>query len=307
MIDEKFVDLYARNSGVRDKLLVERDVVLTYALQALVQDGVMENLAFKGGTCLRKQVFGSDGRFSEDLDFTVDTTGNVDDTLERLLGVFDREHFGIRFEVGDFYKTDEEGSFGGDITYRHAWNQGGRFHLQVSLRERPTLPVLPKPLEPQSYFQRLEFRAPEVRRLHVAEIMAEKVRATFQRVKVRDVYDLHLFARRPFDAEILRRLVVLKLWQSKDPFDPTRLFAKLRSSDYDWDDVRRLLRTGQAMDPETILRSVEERYRGLAALTSLEAAVVADRSGRKEALAENLRTEVRAMAGFEADDVSRRP
>ena len=41
MIAEKFVDLYARNSGLRDKLIAERDVVLTYALRALVTDGVM--------------------------------------------------------------------------------------------------------------------------------------------------------------------------------------------------------------------------------------------------------------------------
>ena len=61
MIAEKFVDLYARNSRVRDKLVAERDVVLTYALRALVDDGVMESLAFKGGTCLRK--FANSGRF----------------------------------------------------------------------------------------------------------------------------------------------------------------------------------------------------------------------------------------------------
>lgn len=53
MIEDKFVDLYARNSGLRDKLVAERDVVLTYALHALVDAGVMEHLAFKGGTCLR--------------------------------------------------------------------------------------------------------------------------------------------------------------------------------------------------------------------------------------------------------------
>ena len=36
MIADKYVDLYARNSGLRDKLVAERDVVLTYALHALV-------------------------------------------------------------------------------------------------------------------------------------------------------------------------------------------------------------------------------------------------------------------------------
>jgi len=39
MIADKFVDLYARNSGLRDKLIAERDVVLTYALRALADDG----------------------------------------------------------------------------------------------------------------------------------------------------------------------------------------------------------------------------------------------------------------------------
>jgi predicted nucleotidyltransferase component of viral defense system len=68
MIEDKFVDLYARNSGLRDKLVAERDVVLTYALRALLDDGVMDHLAFKGGACLRKIVFGSMGRFSEDPD-----------------------------------------------------------------------------------------------------------------------------------------------------------------------------------------------------------------------------------------------
>jgi hypothetical protein len=35
VIEDKFVDLYARNSGLRDKLVAERDVVLTYALRGL--------------------------------------------------------------------------------------------------------------------------------------------------------------------------------------------------------------------------------------------------------------------------------
>jgi predicted nucleotidyltransferase component of viral defense system len=66
VIEDKFVDLYARNSGLRDKLVAERDVVLTYALRVLLDTGVMDHLAFKGGTCLRKLIFGSAGRFSED-------------------------------------------------------------------------------------------------------------------------------------------------------------------------------------------------------------------------------------------------
>ena len=46
MIADRFVDLYSRNSGLRDKLVAERDIVLTYALRALLDAGVMDHLAF---------------------------------------------------------------------------------------------------------------------------------------------------------------------------------------------------------------------------------------------------------------------
>jgi predicted nucleotidyltransferase component of viral defense system len=102
MLADKFVDLYARNSGLRDKLVAERDVVLTYALRALAEGDVMKRLAFKGGTCLRKTVFGSTGRFSEDLDFTLDTDGPDDDVLINLVHVFNREHYGIAFSFEEY-------------------------------------------------------------------------------------------------------------------------------------------------------------------------------------------------------------
>ncbi|MEO6777082.1 MAG: nucleotidyl transferase AbiEii/AbiGii toxin family protein [Kofleriaceae bacterium] len=226
MIADKFVDLYARNSGLRDKLIDERDVVLTYALRALVDAGVMDHLAFKGGTCLRKLVFGSAGRFSEDLDFTIDSAEPDDDVLMRLVETFNREHFGITFTLDEYYKTDDDTSFGGDVLYRHSWNEAGRFRLQVSLRERPTLVATARPMQHQGYFDRLEFPMFNVRSLETIEMIAEKVRAAFQRAKVRDLYDLHRFATTPFDGDLLRSLVVLKLWQVRDPFVPQARCSK---------------------------------------------------------------------------------
>ncbi len=297
MIEDKFVDLYARNSGLRDKLVAERDVVLTYALHALLDAGVMEHLAFKGGTCLRKAVFGSTGRFSEDLDFTLESDEPEDDVLERIVDALNREHYGITFTFDDYYKTDDEMSFGGDVLYRHAWNAAGRFRLQVSLRERATLPVAALALKHQAYFGRLEFALFEVRSLQAIEMIAEKVRAPFQRAKVRDLYDLHRFATTPFDGELLRRLVVLKLWQVHDPFIPERLFEKLRGSEYDWDDLQRLVRTSERIESAQILDAIEARFGGLRHLSELERQLVAEaRSGRNEALAERLRAEVHRMA-----------
>jgi predicted nucleotidyltransferase component of viral defense system len=298
VIADKFVDLYSRNSGLRDKLVAERDVVLTYALRALHDAGVAVHLAFKGGTCLRKMVFGSTGRFSEDLDFTLATTGADDDVLVRIVEVFNREHHGIRFTFDEYYKTDGETSFGGEVVYRHAWNSAGRFRLQVSLRERPTLPITPRPMKPQAYFPHLEFEPFDVPSLDILEMVAEKVRAAFQRAKVRDLYDLHCFSTTPFDGEVLRRLAVLKLWQVRDPFDPDAFFARIGGGQYDWGDLRRLIRTTDRIEAANILASIESRFGMLRDLSDLERQVVADaRAGRLRHLAQQLRTEIGTLLG----------
>jgi predicted nucleotidyltransferase component of viral defense system len=260
VIADTFVDLYARNSGLRDKLVAERDVVLTYALHALFDAGVMDHLAFKGGTCLRKLIFGSAGRFSEDLDFTLDTDRADDDVLTELVEVFNREHHGIAFTLDDYYETLDDTSFGGDVRYRHDWNDAGRFRLQVSLRERPTLPAVKKAMQQQAYFDSLEFDLFDVRSLEPVEMIAEKVRAAFQRVKVRDLYDLYRFAMTPFNGELLRGLAVLKLWQARDPFVPETLFQRLRSSEYDWADIQRLIRVSDRVEPDKIIATVEARF-----------------------------------------------
>ena len=294
MIADKFVDLYARNSGLRDKLVAELDVVLTYALHALADGGVLEHLAFKGGTCLRKTVFGSTGRFSEDLDFTLDSELPTDDVLIQLVETFNCEHHGIVFELDEYYKTEGDTSFGGEVRYRHDWNESGRFRVQVSLREQPTLDTAQRAMMSQAYFPYLEFEPFDLRSLETIEMVAEKVRAAYQRAKVRDLYDLHCFAATPLDAGVLRRLVVLKLWQVRDAFDPERLFERLEGGRYDWDDLRRLVRASARMEPEEILRTVTSRFSQLRELSELEHTVVGDaKGGWNVPLADRLREEIR--------------
>jgi predicted nucleotidyltransferase component of viral defense system len=201
----------------------------------------------------------------------------------------------VTFTFDEYYKTDDDASFGGDVFYRHDWNDRGHFRLQVSLRERPTLPVIARVMQPQSYFAQMEFKPPDVRVLSPIEMIAEKVRAAFQRAKVRDLYDLHRFAATPFDGELLRRLVVLKLWQVRDQFDPELFFARLHDGRYDWMDLQRLLRSSERLEPEEVLRSVEARFTVLRNLTDLEHEVISDaKSGWNEPLAERLRTEIQA-------------
>jgi hypothetical protein len=152
-------------------------------------------------------------------------------------------------------------------------------------------------MQHQAYFDYLEFDLFEVRSLQAIEMIAEKVRAAFQRVKVRDLYDLYRFATKAFNGELLRRLVVLKLWQAREPFDPEAFFVKLRSGIYDWDDLRRLVRTTEQIDQAEIIEVVERRFAIFHQLTEIEKHLIADsKSGWNEPLAERLRAEIYDIA-----------
>ncbi len=70
MLTQTQVRRYSAQCGLRDMMIAEKEVVLTFLLQLLSQHGILDRLAFKGGTCLRKMFIGSQGRFSTDLDFT---------------------------------------------------------------------------------------------------------------------------------------------------------------------------------------------------------------------------------------------
>ncbi len=88
---------------------------------------------------------------------------------------------------------------------------------------------------------------------------------------------------------------MLKLWQVRDPFDPDLYFSRLRDGRYDWDDLRRLIRTSDRLDAEDVLGSVETRFAFLRNLTELEREVIADaKSGWNEPLAGRLRDEIRS-------------
>lgn len=64
MLTQPQVQRYSTESGLRDIMIAEKEVVLTFLLQLLSERGILNRLAFKGGTCLRKIFIGSQGRFS---------------------------------------------------------------------------------------------------------------------------------------------------------------------------------------------------------------------------------------------------
>ena len=295
MLTQPQVQRYSTESGLRDIMIAEKEVVLTFLLQLLSERGILDRLAFKGGTCLRKMFLGNQGRFSTDLDFTGIEEHDHEDVILAMMGAFEQPFHGIQFAIPDegYYETQDGLSWGVNPTYAHDWNQGGsEIRLQISRRETPTLPTERRAQIEQSYFRFLPFAPAELTCLAFAEILAEKIRACYQRNKARDIYDLGIFATRPLDHALIRRLVVLKLWQANDSFDPARLLQKFQDGrDFDWDDLGQLLRRTIVIDRDRITTDCTRGFAFLAELTDDERVLANDRYQREQAMAGRVRGE----------------
>jgi len=151
----------------------------------------------------------------------------------------------------------------------------------VSLREEPVLGVQTLPLLSDSYFKHLEIEPPVVTTLHFEEIVAEKIRAAYQRLAVRDVYDLYLFHQMPFDRDMVRTLAVLKLWLADDAFDPNRFFTNLESERYDWSDLGRLVRRDRRPETRAVITGCLDAYGFLRNLSADEAELTGDLHRRR--------------------------
>ena len=261
LLERKLVDFYARSSDVPLDV-AERDVVLTYALKALSQS-ILQGLCFKGGTCLKKLFFGNSGRFSMDLDFT--SVGiTVEELKKGLMEVLCRKEFyGLKFKITEEHikegAGEENESYLGNVSYSHDWNSS-EFMLEVSYRESPIVSQIELPFAKDMYFKYLEFAPFPVRCLQKEELLAEKIRASFQRIRSRDLYDLYLFSGKSFDKVKLKKLVVLKCWNVRDPFDPEFLFERISGEDYDWDDLQRLVRKKSLPSQAAVVKKVLLEY-----------------------------------------------
>ena len=249
MLTHPQVQRYSVEAGLRNIMIAENEIVLTYLLQLMAERGILDKLAFKGGTCLRKMFIGSGGRFSTDLDFTRVEEHDHEEVILVMMEAFDHPFHGIQFSVPDdsYYETQDGLSWGVNPVYAHDWNPSGQseIKLQISRREVPTLPhvaelsmhaeLFPAPAFPvRGHY--LPCPARDRRReapglfsallLHESSIVSSSV-LTIELI---------------LDQPLIRWFAVLMLWQTGDVV-PIRKLSWRSSTNavvipLDWDDLR---------------------------------------------------------------------
>jgi predicted nucleotidyltransferase component of viral defense system len=289
LIEASKVRRFASEAGI-PLPLAEKEIVLVYALDWLRAEGILDHLAFKGGTFLRKIVLGSEGRFSEDLDFTALSTKRT--AVDLISGAVKRTHHGVRFALQD--PLDNESSWGSTIEYSHSWNSGS-FRLEISYREVPWLPVETREPKDQRYFRDLPFAPPKVQCLRLEEAMAEKVRATQQRCGQRDLYDLIQYSRGGTNKDLVRLLAVVKLWNNRERFDAARILEALRAGLTDWSELNQFVGRARVQNWNQECRAAAGRLAFLARHSPFERKLLDDY--RRHKLKAEITKEIRRIAG----------
>lgn len=307
MVPIAFVRQYAAGQQIGLDV-ADQEIVLHYALGLLNRAGVVGRkapgadpgpLLFKGGTALRKCVFGQTGRFSQDVDLDATHENGFEATIDEALAS-ENPFCGIAFSIPNF-RYSEEGNFSGTVAYEHEHGVGN-FELQISYRLDPILEPVDLQLVPQTYFKHVEFDAPDLYGLDPYEMIGEKIMACNRRRggSAKDVYDLYLWAQRPFDQALVRRLAVLKAWtdQRRHPqYEPEAFLAAVTRGNYRWEDLAGLVPRKLEADAEAICGMVRTRFSFLANSTDGERSLLNDQtSHREQGLFGELRSEAREQA-----------
>lgn len=195
--------------GDRDVVLL--DVAQEYVLEHLRREGLFDRtLVFKGGTALRKFVFGAAGRFSVDLDFGL-ASDDPNDVGLALDFLEDAEIHGVRIALAN--------RDGPNADLRIATPLGDVVRpARVSVRkQRPWLPPVTREPCPFEHLDRglaAEFRRAQLAVLDIREIAAEKIAAFWRRRHARDVYDLGHLAQllQTQRADDIAELAALKIY-----------------------------------------------------------------------------------------------
>ncbi len=290
-----------------DIAVADQEIVLHYVLALLNAEGLIGPrpdsppgpLLFKGGTALRKCVFGSTGRFSQDVDLDATHRNGFEADIEAAFAAHAPYH-GIRFAVPTF-RYSEDGNFSGTVGYEHDHARGS-FELQISYRLDPILEPRTLTLVPQGYFARVECGVPDLYGLDPYEMIGEKLMACNRRLggSAKDVFDLYLWASRPFDPELVRRLATLKAWtdrRGQPRFDAEPFLARIQPANFRWEDIQQLVPRGLPTDRETICRAVRERFAFLGSPDPQEQLLLDDQTAHRErALFDELLRDARTRA-----------
>jgi len=198
MIKSGEIQSIAAKCKVRDRQ-IEKDYVISWILYGMSQNEfLLKNLAFKGGTVLKKAYF-SDYRFSEDLDFSlIEKAISVDEIWQEFMQVFEFIYDESRIQLS--IKSQHE-HFTGSVNFyiSYVGPLGGIKDVKVDITRGEKFAYA---LEEKRIFTEYSDLQENyaLNCYSLSEIVVEKMVALMGRTAARDLYDLwYLFSKEDLD------------------------------------------------------------------------------------------------------------
>ncbi|QAY62865.1 hypothetical protein ET495_05960 [Xylanimonas allomyrinae] len=176
---------HAGQSGSAGREAAIMDVAQDLLLRHLHDLGLLDELAFKGGTSLRKFYAGQAGRFSIDLDFSVADIGTPTESVVDLL----REAIeGLRLGVFSYAITERRGK--PSLVVESTFGTTGTLDAKLDVNPPPWLEPEARPWVPLPIHSTYGGPLPLIKSVRIEENVAEKIARLNRTTTARDVYDL---------------------------------------------------------------------------------------------------------------------
>ena len=189
------------------------DIAQDLLLRHLDESGIIDDLAFKGGTALRKLFAGNAGRFSTDLDFSV---RSAEEDMSAVVVLLVEAIADVRcgpFRYGILKRREKP-----YVTIESDLGKIETLTCKLDVNPPPWLPTERRAWVPMPIHDRYDGPLPELNVIQIEENIAEKIARLNRVTPARDAYDLVWIMRnrprlgRPLDLDLIRRLAVMKAW-----------------------------------------------------------------------------------------------
>lgn len=199
-----------RGAGAQGREAAVVDIAQDLLLGHMHEAGLLDGLAIKGGTAIRKLYAGNEGRFSLDLDFaafgsSAESAGElfVEEADRLVIGPFS---YGV---------TERRGKW--SITFGSPFIENATLASKLDFSPSPWLAPVARGWIPMPVHAQYGFDLPRIATVRIEENIAEKVARLNRTTTARDMYDLRWLmtssAVAPgIDKALVRRLAVLKIW-----------------------------------------------------------------------------------------------
>lgn len=163
---------------------VEQDLPLSRLIIEIANDAYLGNeLMFRGGTCLHKLHLNPALRYSEDLDYVRRSEGGIGVLVDAVRAIADRLGMSVTTNIRSFPK----------VRLRAPFTSGsGTMSVKIEVNTYERSPVRGLVQVPYTVGSQWYQGSADVQTFAIAELVATKIRALFQRSKGRDLFDLWL-------------------------------------------------------------------------------------------------------------------